>query len=105
MSYEKAETIKAIVLISLCIPPILGLIIQDVISSIKDREYREQLKEARLLEEERKAKKLENLKLENFTFSLKENEFEMLEDLANLNSLNRNQFLRKSIKELVKEEY
>ena len=105
MSYEKAETIKAIVLIILCIPPILVLIVKDIISSIKDREYREQLKEARLLEEERKAKKLENLKLENFTFSLKENEFEMLEDLANLNGLNRNQFLRKSIKELVKEEY
>ena len=52
MSYEKAETIKAIVLIILCIPPILVLIVKDIISSIKDREYREQLKEARLLEEE-----------------------------------------------------
>lgn len=105
MSYEKAETIKAIVLISLCIPPILGLIIQDVISAIEDRKYRKELNESKILAAERKAKKLENLKLENFTFSLKENEFEMLEDLANLNSLNKNQFLRKSIKELVKEEY
>ena len=104
MSYEKAETIKAIVLISLC-PPILSLIIQGVISTIEDRKYREELNESKILEAERRTKKLENLKLENFTFSLKENEFEMLEDLANLNSLNRNQFLRKSIKELVKEEY
>ena len=105
MSYEKAETIKAIVLISLCIPPILRFIIQGVISTIEDRKYREELNESKILEAERRTKKLENLKLENFTFSLKENEFEMLEDLANLNSLNRNQFLRKSIKELVKEEY
>ena len=105
MSYEKAETIKAIVLISLCIPPILSLIIQGVISTIEDRKYREELNESKILEAERRTKKLENLKLENFTFSLKENEFEMLEDLANLNSLNRNQFLRKSIKELVKEEH
>ena len=105
MSYEKDETIKAIVLISLCIPPILSLIIQGVISTIEDRKYREELNESKILEAERRTKKLENLKLENFTFSLKENEFEMLEDLANLNSLNRNQFLRKSIKELVKEEY
>ena len=105
MSYEKAETIKAIVLISLCIPPILSLIIQGVISTIEDRKYRKELNESKILAAERRVKKLENLKLENFTFSLKENEFEMLEDLANLNSLNRNQFLRKSIKELVKEEY
>ena len=105
MSYEKAETIKAIVLISLCIPPILSLIIQGVISTIEDRKYREELNESKILEAERRTKKLENLKLENFTFSLKENEFEMLEDLANLYSLIRNQFLRKSIKELVKEEY
>lgn len=105
MSYEEAETIKAIVLILLCIPPILVLIIQGVISTIEDRKYREELKEAKILEAEKRTKKLENLKLENFTFSLKENEFEMLEDLANLNSLNRNQFLRKSIKEIVKEEY
>ena len=105
MSYEKAETIKAIVLISLCIPPILSLIIQGVISTIEDRKYREELNESKILEAERRTKKLENLKLENFTFSLKENEFEMLEDLANLNTLNRNQFLRKSIKELVKEEH
>ena len=105
MSYEEAETIKTIVLIILCIPPIVVLIVKDIISTIEDRKYREELKEAKILEAERRAKKLENLKLENFTFSLKENEFEMLEDLANLNSLNRNQFLRKSIKELVKEEY
>ena len=42
MSYEKAETIKAIVLISLCIPPILSLIIQGVISAIEDRKYRKE---------------------------------------------------------------
>ena len=105
MSYEKAETIKAIVLIILCIPPIVVLIVKDIISTIEDRKYRKELNESKILAAERRAKKLENLKLENFTFSLKENEFEMLEDLANLNSLNRNQFLRKSIKELVKEEY
>ena len=105
MSYQEAETIKAIVLIILCIPPIVVLIAKDIISIIEDRKYREELKEAKILAAERRTKKLENLKLENFTFSLKENEFEMLEDLANLNSLNRNQFLRKSIKELVKEEY
>ena len=105
MSYEEAETIKTIVLIILCIPPIVVLIVKDIISTIEDRKYREELNESKILEAERRTKKLENLKLENFTFSLKENEFEMLEDLANLNSLNRNQFLRKSIKELVKEEH
>ena len=105
MSYQETETIKAIVLIILCIPPIVVLIVKDIISTIEDRKYREELNESKILEAERRTKKLENLKLENFTFSLKENEFEMLEDLANLNSLNRNQFLRKSIKELVKEEY
>lgn len=103
MSYEKAETIKAIVLIALCIPPILVLIVKDIISSIKDREYREHLKEVRLLEAEGKAKKLENLKLENLTINLKEEEFNMLEDLLNLNNLNRNEYLRKMIKEIVKE--
>ena len=105
MSYEKAETIKAIVLIILCIPPILVLIIQDVINAIEDKKYEKELKEAKILEAKRRAQKLENLKLENFTFSLKEDEFNMLEDLANLNSLNRNQFLRKSIKEVIKEGY
>lgn len=105
MSYEEAETIKAIVLIILCIPPIVVLIVKDIISTIEDRRYREELKEAKILAAERRAKKLENLKLENFTFSLKENEFEMLDDLANLRNLNRNQFLRKSIKEIVREEY
>ena len=104
MSYEEAETIKAIVLIALCIPPIVVLVIQGIISAIKDRKYRKELREVKILETQRRAKKLENLKLENFTFNLKENEFEMLEDLANLNSLNRNQFLRKSIKEIIKEE-
>ena len=105
MSYEEAETIKAIVLISLCIPPILVLIIQGVISAIEDRKYKKELKEAKILEAERRSRKLENLKLENLTLNLNENELEMLEDLANLNSLNKNQFLRKTIKEIVKEEY
>ncbi|MDU4882676.1 hypothetical protein [uncultured Clostridium sp.] len=104
MSYEEAETIKAVVLIALCVPPVVVLIIQGIISAIEDRKYRKELKESKILAAERRAKKLENLKLENFTLSLKENEFEMLEDLANLNSLNRNQFLRKSIKEIVREE-
>ena len=104
MSYEEAETIKAVVLIALCVPPVVVLIIQGIISAIEDRKYRKELKESKILATEIRAKKLENLKLENFTLSLKENEFEMLEDLANLNSLNRNQFLRKSIKEIVREE-
>ena len=74
MSYEEAEIIKAIVLIILCIPPIVVLIAQDIISIIEDRKYREELKEAKILEAERRSRKLENLKLENLTLNLNENE-------------------------------
>ena len=103
MSYEEAETIKAIVLIILCIPPIVVLIVKDIISTIEDRKYREELKEAKILEAERRAKKLENLKLENLTLNLNENELEMLDSLSSLNNLSRSEILRKSIKEVIKE--
>ena len=103
MSYEEAETIKAIVLISLCIPPILVLIIQGVISAIEDRKYKKELKEAKILEAERRSRKLENLKLENLTLNLNENEVDMLDSLSTLNNLSRNEFLRKSIKEVINE--
>ena len=43
MSYEEAETIKTIVLIILCIPPIVVLIVKDIISTIEERKYREEL--------------------------------------------------------------
>lgn len=103
MSYEEVETIKAIVLIILCIPPIVVLIAKDIISTIEDRKYREELKEAKILEAERRAKKLENLKLENLTLNLNENELEMLDSLSSLNNLSRSEILRKSIKEVIKE--
>ena len=103
MSYQEAETIKAIVLIILCIPPIVVLIVKDIISTIEDRKYREELKEAKILEAERRAKKLENLKLENLTLNLNENEVDMLDSLSTLNNLSRNEFLRKSIKEVINE--
>ncbi len=103
MSYQEAETIKAIVLIILCIPPIVVLIVKDIISTIEDRKYREELKEAKILEAERRAKKLENLKLENLTLNLNENELEMLDSLSSLNNLSRSEILRKSIKEVIKE--
>ena len=102
MSYEEAETIKAIVLIILCIPPIVVLIVKDIISTIEDRKYREELKEAKILEAERRTKKLENLKLEHLTLNLNENELEMLDSLSSLNNLSRSQILRKSIKEIIK---
>ena len=103
MSYEEAETIKAIVLIILCIPPIVVLIAKDIISIIEDRKYREELKEAKILEDERRSRKLENLKLENLTLNLNENEVDMLDSLSTLNNLSRNEFLRKSIKEVINE--
>lgn len=103
MSYEEAETIKAIVLIILCIPPIVVLIVKDIISTIEDRKYREELKEAKILEAERRSRKLENLKLENLTLNLNENELDMLDSLSTLNNLSRNEFLRKSIKEVINE--
>lgn len=103
MSYEEAETIKAIVLIILCIPPIVVLIVKDIISTIEDRKYREELKEAKILEAERRSRKLENLKLENLTLNLNENEVDMLDSLSTLNNLSRNEFLRKSIKEVTNE--
>ena len=102
MSYEEVETIKAIVLIILCIPPIVVLIAKDIISIIEDRKYREELKEAKILEAETRTKKLENLKLENLTLNLNENELEMLDSLSSLNNLSRSQILRKSIKEIIK---
>ena len=102
MSYEEVETIKAIVLIILCIPPIVVLIAKDIISIIEDRKYREELKEAKILEDERRSRKLENLKLENLTLNLNENELEMLDSLSSLNNLSRSQILRKSIKEIIK---
>ena len=103
MSYEEVETIKAIVLIILCIPPIVVLIVKDIISTIEDRKYREELKEAKILEAERRSRKLENLKLENLTLNLNENEVDMLDSLSTLNNLSRNEFLRKSIKEVTNE--
>ena len=103
MSYEEAESIKAIVLIILCIPPIVVLIVKDIISTIEDRKYREELKEAKILEAERRSRKLENLKLENLTLNLNENELDMLDSLSTLNNLSRNEFLRKSIKEVTNE--
>lgn len=103
MSYEEAETIKTIVLIILCIPPIVVLIVKDIISTIEDRKYREELKEAKILEAERRSRKLENLKLENLTLNLNENEVDMLDSLSRLNNLSRNEFLRKSIKEVINE--
>ena len=103
MSYEEVETIKAIVLIILCVPPIVVLIAKDIISIIEDRKYREELKEAKILEAERRSRKLENLKLENLTLNLNENEVDMLDSLSTLNNLSRNEFLRKSIKEVINE--
>ena len=93
MSYEEAETIKTIVLIILCIPPIVVLIVKDIISTIEDRKYREELKEAKILEAERRSRKLD----------LNENEVDMLDSLSTLNNLSRNEFLRKSIKEVINE--
>ena len=105
MSYEKAEILKVIIMILIFIPTIAILIAQEVINKIKYKKYEEELNKANILEAERKNKKLENLKLENLTLNLNENELEMLENLSILNNLNRNQFLRKSIKEIVKDQY
>ena len=105
MSYEKAEILKVIIMILIFIPTITILIAQEVINKIKYKKYEEELNKAKILEAERKNKKLENLKLENLTLNLNENELEMLENLSILNNLNRNQFLRKSIKEIVKDQY
>lgn len=105
MSYEKAEILKVIIMILIFIPTIAILIAQEVINKIKYKKYEEELNKAKILEAERKNKKLENLKLENLTLNLNENELEMLENLSILNNLNRNQFLRKSIKEIVKDQY
>ena len=105
MSYEKAEIIKVVIMILVFIPTIAILVSQEVINKIKYKKYEEELNKAKILEAERKNKKLENLKLENLTLNLNENELEMLENLSILNNLNRNQFLRKSIKEIVKDQY
>ena len=105
MSYEKAEIIKVVIMILVFIPTIAILIAQEVINKIKYKKYEEELNKANILEAERKNKKLENLKLENLTLNLNENELEMLDNLSILNNLNRNQFLRKSIKEIVKDQY
>ena len=105
MSYEKGEIIKVIILILICIPTIAILIAQEIINNIKYKKYEEELNEAKILEAERKNKKLENLKLESLILNLNKNELEMLDSLSILNNLNRNQFLRKSIKEIVKDQY
>ena len=66
-------------------------------------QYEEKLNKAKILEAERKNKKLENLKLESLVLNLNKNELEMLDSLSSLNNLSRNQILRKSIKEVIKE--
>ena len=103
MSYEKGEIIKVIILILICIPTIAILIAQEIINNIKYKKYEEELNEAKILEAERKNKKLENLKLESLVLNLNKNELEMLDSLSSLNNLSRNQILRKSIKEVIKE--
>ena len=103
MSYEKGEIIKVIILILICIPTIAILIAQEIINNIKYKKYEEELNKAQILEAERKNKKLENLKLEGLVLNLNKNELEMLDSLSSLNNLSRNQILRKSIKEVIKE--
>ena len=103
MSYEKAEVIKVIIMILIFIPVIAILITQEIINNIKYKKYEEELNEAKILEAERKNKKLENLKLEGLVLNLNKNELEMLDSLSSLNNLSRNQILRKSIKEVIKE--
>ena len=103
MSYEKGEIIKVIILILICIPTIAILIAQEVINKIKYKKYEEELNKAKILEVERKNKKLENLKLESLILNLNKNELEMLDSLSSLNNLSRSQILRKSIKEVIKE--
>ena len=103
MSYEKGEIIKVIILILICIPTIAILIAQEIINNIKYKKYEEELNKAQILEAERKNKKLENLKLESLVLNLNKNELEMLDSLSSLNNLSRNQILRKSIKEVIKE--
>ena len=103
MSYEKGEIIKVIILILICIPTIAILIAQEIINNIKYKKYEEELNEAKILEAERKNKKLENLKLESLILNLNKNELEMLDSLSSLNNLSRSQILRKSIKEVIKE--
>ena len=103
MSYEKGEIIKVIILILICIPTIAILIAQEIINNIKYKKYEEELNEAKILEAERKNKKLENLKLESLVLNLNKNELEMLDSLSSLNNLSRSQILRKSIKEVIKE--
>ena len=104
MSYEEAETIKAIVLIILCIPPIVVLIVKDIISTIEDRKYREELKEAKILAAERRTKKLENLKLESISLNLNIKEKDMLFTLLARTNQTESQFLRDSIKGIIKSE-
>ena len=103
MSYEKAEVIKVIIMILIFIPVIAILITQEIINNIKYKKYEEELNEAKILEAERKNKKLENLKLESLILNLNKNELEMLDSLSSLNNLSRSQILRKSIKEVIKE--
>ena len=103
MSYEKGEIIKVIILILICIPTIAILIAQEILNNIKYKKYEEELNKAQILEAERKNKKLENLKLEGLVLNLNKNELEMLDSLSSLNNLSRNQILRKSIKEVIKE--
>ena len=103
MSYEKAEILKVIIMILIFIPTIAILIAQEVINKIKYKKYEEELNKAKILEAERKNKKLENLKLESLILNLNKNELEMLDSLSSLNNLSRSQILRKSIKEVIKE--
>ena len=103
MSYEKGEIIKVIILILICITTIAILIAQEIINNIKYKKYEEELNKAQILEAERKNKRLENLKLEGLVLNLNKNELEMLDSLSSLNNLSRNQILRKSIKEVIKE--
>ena len=97
----KVEKIKLLIACTMCIIGIISIAIGHIKFEINDRKYWNELREKERLEAERKAKKLENLKLDTFTFNLNSNEKDMLNYMIKRTNRTESQFLRESIKDLI----
>lgn len=99
MSFEQCEFIKAIVGISICLLAIVVMVVKDILDSIEDKRYRRELMEIKKIEDERREKKLENLKLDSISINLSEVELEMLDNLCAFSKCTRDKYLRGFIRD------
>ncbi|WP_195990147.1 hypothetical protein [Clostridium sp. D53t1_180928_C8] len=104
MSYEQCEGIKAIVGILICSIALLIMIIKHIIFIQDDKRYKNELRAERERLSLIREKKLENLKLESISLNLNIKERDMLFTLLSRTNQTECQFLRDSIREIIKSE-